>query len=98
MLGIVGAALLSIGNGGNDIANSMGVLTGANALSVRQALVLGGIFEFLGAITMGQTVAKTISKGVIDPTHYRADGCRGTLEYSLGMFCVLVGAGNTFSS
>jgi hypothetical protein len=52
MLGVVGAVVLSVANGGNDIANSMGVVTGASALSMRQALVLGGVFEFLGAITM----------------------------------------------
>ena len=62
---------------------------------MRQALVLGGVFEFLGAITMGQSVARTISKGVIDPVQYQQDGCRGTLDFALGMFCVLVGAGVT---
>ena len=64
-------------------------------MSLKQAIVLGSLFEFLGAITMGQTVAQTISKGVLDPTQYKEDGCRGTFEFALGMFCVLVGAGVT---
>jgi hypothetical protein len=33
-------------------SSTKGVVTGASALSMRQALVLGGVFEFLGAITM----------------------------------------------
>tara|TARA_B100000795_G_C22794913_1_gene438867 strand:- start:146 stop:2875 length:2730 start_codon:yes stop_codon:yes gene_type:complete len=94
-LGVVGAIVLSFANGANDIANSMGVVTGAHALSLRQALVLGSIFEFLGAVTMGQTVAKTVSKSIINPTHYMEDGCHGTLQFSLGMLCVLLSAGIT---
>ena len=41
----------------------MGTSVGANALTLKKALVLGAVFEFLGAVTMGSSVAKTISKG-----------------------------------
>jgi phosphate/sulfate permease len=93
-LGILGAVILSIANGANDIANSMGTSVGANALTLKKALVFGAIFEFFGAVTMGSSVAKTISKGVIDPNAY-AGNCSGTLTFGLGMLCVLAGAGST---
>ena len=67
----------------------------AGALTLKQALVWGAVFEFVGAVSMGSSVAKTISKGVIDPSAYAADGCDGTLLFALGMLCVLAGAGVT---
>ena len=93
-LGVIGAVVLSFANGANDICNSMGTSVGAGALTLKQALVLGAIFEFFGAVTMGASVAKTISKGVIDPDAYASD-CSGTLLFALGMLCVLAGAGVT---
>lgn len=57
-------------------------------MATTKALVLGAIFEAMGAITMGSSVAKTISKGVIDPNAYNADGCEGTATFALGMLCV----------
>ena len=95
ILGVIGAIILAFANGANDIANSMGTSVGANALTLKQALVLGSIFEAMGAITMGSSVAKTISKGVIDPNAYNDDGCEGTATFALGMLCVLAGAGVT---
>jgi len=56
ILGLFAAALLSTANGANDIANSMGTSVGAGVLTARQAVVWGSVFEFLGAITMGQFV------------------------------------------
>ena len=90
-LGVIGAVILAFANGANDIANSMGTSVGAGALTLKQALVFGSIFEFFGAVTMGSSVAKTISKGVIDPNAYAEDGCSGTLTFALGMLCVLAG-------
>ena len=40
-------------------------------------------------------MAKTISKGVIDPATYAADGCEGVLTFGLGMISVLAGTGST---
>ena len=64
-LGIPVAFVMAVANGANDIANSMGTSVGAKALTLKQALISGAVLEFLGAMTMGQFVSKTISKGVL---------------------------------
>ena len=40
---------------------------GSKALTVKQAVVLAAIFEFLGALLMGSNVSKTIRKSIADP-------------------------------
>jgi len=52
--------------GANDVANAMGTSVGSGALTVRQAIVLAGIFEFCGALVVGGAVAETIRKGIVD--------------------------------
>ena len=53
-----------------------------------QAILLGAIFEFLGAMTMGQFVSKTISKGVLVPSAFVDD----SQVFALNMFCILAAA------
>lgn len=35
--------------GANDVANALGTSVGSKAISPRRAILLGGIFEFLGS-------------------------------------------------
>lgn len=84
------AAGLGWANGANDIANSFGVAVGSNTLSVTKALIIGAIFEFLGAVLTGSSVAKAISKGIVDPETFAADP-RGVAMFTAAMFSVLVG-------
>lgn len=60
------AFFLGIAIGGNDICNSMGTAYGCQAISMKQALILGVIFESLGALTLGANVSKTISGKILD--------------------------------
>ena len=76
ILGIFGCLVVAMANGANDIANSVGTSFGAGALTLRQAIVLGAAAEFAGAMSLGSFVARTISKGVIDPARFAAEGCQ----------------------
>ncbi len=53
--------------GANDVANAMGTSVGSRAISLKQAIIIAGIMDFLGATFFGKHVTDTIRKGIADP-------------------------------
>ena len=52
--------------GANDVANAMGTSVGSGAITIAQAVVIAGIFEFVGAYFVGGHVTDTVRKGMLD--------------------------------
>jgi PiT family inorganic phosphate transporter len=77
------------GVGANDVANAMGTSVGSKVLTIKQAVLVAAVFEFLGAFLAGGGVTQTIRKGVIDPSLFE-----GNLEiFIYGMISALFAAG-----
>lgn len=53
--------------GANDVSNAMGTSVGSRALTIRQAVVIAAIFEFLGAVFFGSHVSETLQRGLVNP-------------------------------
>lgn len=79
------ALTAAFGIGANDVANSLATAVGAKSITIRQAVILSTIFEFLGAVFFGTHVTKTIRKGIADQTCFEDNPA--LLMY--GMMCVL---------
>jgi len=77
------------GIGANDVANAMATSVGSKALTIKQAIFVAAIFEFLGAVLAGGEVTDTVRKGIVDT---------GLLEHTpkllvYGMLAALLSAG-----
>ena len=67
-IAVIFGLLMTWGIGANDVANALGTSVGSGAITVRTAIIVAAIFEFLGAAIAGGQVTKTIRKGIIDPS------------------------------
>ncbi|MBT8762974.1 inorganic phosphate transporter [Desulfohalobiaceae bacterium Ax17] len=79
--------LMAFNLGANDVANSMASAVGARAITVRQAVFIAGILNFVGAVFLGSHVTATISKGIIN-AQYITD----PKIIMIGMFAALLSA------
>ncbi|KAJ5990527.1 hypothetical protein N7522_010734 [Penicillium canescens] len=70
-IGTLFAMLDAYNNGANDVANSWATSVSSRSISYRQAMILGTIFEFLGAVTVGARTAETIKNGIIPTSAFQ---------------------------
>lgn len=76
------------GVGANDVANAMGTSVGARALTIKQAIIIAMVFEFLGAYLAGGSVTQTIRSGILDATQITPE------QMVFGMMASLLAAGS----
>ncbi|HEY9824908.1 MAG TPA: inorganic phosphate transporter, partial [Stenomitos sp.] len=63
---VVGLAFCLAWNlGANDVANAMGTSVGSKAITLRQAILLAGLLELVGAICFGQEVTATLTAKIL---------------------------------
>lgn len=74
--------------GANDVANSFGTSVGSKTLKLWSAVVIAGVFEFLGALLLGGQVTRTIAGGIARVTTFRRfpaqfmfGGCPPTFDF-----------------
>jgi len=81
--------------GANDVANAFGTSVGSKAISCRTACLLGGVANWLGAVTLGYGVSSTIQSGVAkvsDADCWACGYCDSQISvYALGMLAALFG-------
>ena len=78
------------GIGANDVANAMGTSVGSKALTLKQAVLIAAIFEFLGAYLAGGEVTATIRKGIVNPVVYQDN----VDIFIVGMMATLLATGS----
>jgi PiT family inorganic phosphate transporter len=66
--GIAAGLYMAWNIGANDVANAMAASVGAKAITLRQAVVIAGILDFVGAAFIGGHVTNAIRKNIVDPS------------------------------
>ena len=89
VLAAIFGLFMAWGIGANDVANAMATSVGSKALTIRQAILVAAVFEFLGAVLAGGAVTDTVRKGIVD-----TEQLSGTPELLIfGMLAALLAAG-----
>ena len=68
ILGFAAGTYMAWNIGANDVANGMASAVGAKAITLKQAVVIAGILDFVGATLIGSHVTTTIRKNIVDPS------------------------------
>ena len=74
--------------GANDVANAMGTSVGSRVLTIKQAIIVAGVFESLGALLASGQVSQTLSSGLIDIQQFSANPA----ILAIGMIAALMAA------
>lgn len=74
--------------GANDVANAMGTSVGSGALTIKRAVMVAAVLEFVGAFFVGNHVSETIRKGIVSPEIFQNQ----PMELVFGMTGALLAA------
>ncbi|MBL4818616.1 MAG: inorganic phosphate transporter [Deltaproteobacteria bacterium] len=75
--------------GASDVANVMGTSVGSHAVTIKQAILIAAVFEFVGAFWIGGHVTNTIKQGIINPLSFAGD----PMLFAWGMTAALFSTG-----
>ena len=88
VLAFVFGFVMAFGIGANDVANAFGSSVSAGSLSLGAAMIIAPIMEFLGAISIGAQVTKTVRNEIFDLDAYEDEPS----VLMFGELCALVTA------
>lgn len=95
-LGLMAMAAMAFYVGANDVANAFGTSVGSRAISMKWALIIGGVANWAGSVTLGYGVSDTVQNGVADvsdPECWACGYCDSQMSvYAVGMLAALVSA------
>jgi len=83
IVAVVVVLLFDFTNGFHDAANVVATVIASNAMTPRQAVVVVGVFEFLGPVLGGTAVANTIG-GIVQLSEIRSDAALLMIVCGLG--------------
>lgn len=87
VLAVVTGLYMAWNIGANDAANGMASAVGARAITLKQAVWIAALLDFLGAAFIGSHVCETIRKGIVDPSFMQDPHV-----VSLGLLAALISA------
>lgn len=76
------AFAMAVAIGAQDVSNALGTSVGSKAISVKQAVVIGAVCEFLGSLA-GGSVAHTISHGILLDHGMSVETFRGVMASTM---------------
>lgn len=88
VLACIGAFFMAFNNGANDVANAFASAVGSKAITVKQALIIAAILNFVGAILLGSQVTKMLIESALSESL-----TINPQQYVLGMIASLLASG-----
>lgn len=86
IMGAIGAFGFGWATGSNDVGNAFGTSVGSGALTMKQAIGVAAVFEFVGATVLGRVSTNTIAGGIADVKTFKEN----PELYGYGMMWTLI--------